>query len=90
MSTLGGQEYGHAPKRYFPAKGNELKFSRATLNNEEVTCTNCGWPLKVAVLSDTGSVLFAGTGRGDRRYAHQRCPSLSERRELRRQALVNA
>lgn len=65
-----------------------LRFTHAKINTEEVTCVNCGWPLSVP--ADTGSVLCAGLKRGDRKYAHQRCPTLRERAEMRKEALTNA
>lgn len=51
-----------------------------------LTCCDCGWPFKV-----TSSVMFAGRDEeGEKKFSHARCPSLSERKALRAEALLNA
>lgn len=53
---------------------------------DEHNCVDCGWPLKA-----TSSAMFAGkTDEGERKFRHAMCPSLSERRILRAEALANS
>jgi hypothetical protein len=56
------------------------------VDEDSTPCCECGWPLSAV----TGSPVFAGSERGDKRFKHFLCPSLRERRALRQAALVQS
>lgn len=82
INTGGAQP---APKKRFEPDP-PIKWAKH-VDEDETRCVDCGWPLSAV----TGSALYAGKdAEGERLFRHYLCPSLSQRRELRRRALVNA
>lgn len=74
---------GGAPA--YPVKdlGIRRRYRRQFANGYGVNCSVCGWPV--------ANGLYDGKDEeGERLVKHVRCPSLSERRRMRQEALENA
>ena len=62
------------------------EYAKARGKADGLNCCMCGWPFKA-----TSSVMTAGRdASGERQYKHGMCPSLSERKRLRAEALVQS
>lgn len=71
----------------YAGKGVYRRGTVARKPVEEGTCCSaCGWPFK-----STSSIMLNGRNAdGENLFRHALCPSLSERRRMRQEALANA